>query len=460
MKKSVTIILSAILVLILASCSPLHSDNLRIDFKPDKSSNYGYAAALYEDRIYYVSNELGDAGVYSMALDGSDVRLETANPSVTNLELSGGVLYFTGLYRIKDRRGSIQTDTINNHAVYYGNPGGTFEKAGYLDPVYNIKGFYFSRNGYSVFRYGATIEELHLFDAIRSESFSDTSDTITDVSFQYNNVDDYTLAINHGESSTEEILKNVYQFGDLLIITKHIPEDHKNIYWITGDPYVLDSNTGELVLKFDRNQANELKAFYMDEENVYCSYKEMIVILDKETYQVKTTFIPGELSYKYNITYMTKLGDQVYIIADYWKDQIDRTLPLLGEKLYIMNPGTFECNMVLDLGSNQRVIGIEENHIILLDHGAIYRVSLDDEQTGSRTKICDAPSDIDSKNHTIDYAGNWMFIYKNYPENGAFTYGSDSPGQQLLYKINLETGEIIQNDVTLDFSALDKYRES
>ena len=76
MKKSVTIILSAILVLILASCSPLHSDNLRIDFKPDKSSNYGYAAAVYEDRIYYVSNELGDAGVYSMALDGSDIRME------------------------------------------------------------------------------------------------------------------------------------------------------------------------------------------------------------------------------------------------------------------------------------------------------------------------------------------------------------------------------------------------
>ena len=73
------------------------------------------------------------------------------------------------------------------------------------------------------------------------------------------------------------------------------------------------------------------------------------------------------------------------------------------------------------------------------------------------TRLCDAPKDIDKEKYTIDYAGDWMFVYKVY---GGFTTGNidDDPGQQLVYKINLKTGEVVENTVPLDFSQVDPYR--
>jgi hypothetical protein len=46
------------------------------NFKADSDADYGEKCALYQGRIYYQSAEQGEQGVYSMRLDGSDVRLE------------------------------------------------------------------------------------------------------------------------------------------------------------------------------------------------------------------------------------------------------------------------------------------------------------------------------------------------------------------------------------------------
>ena len=458
MKKYIKVIILIGLVLILVSCSSLKPDNLKIDFKRDKSSYLGYAAAVYEDRIYYVSNELGTSGIYSMTSDGSDVRLEAASPDITSIEVKEGILYFSGLFRI-NKSGGIWRDqfyTDNEHTLYSCAFSGYTKTVDYINSNYNVPKFYISQNGYAAISYGSEgTQELRLFDKERNESFSDTSDKIVTISFQYIEKSVFDTKSGNLEDKTENILKNIYQFGDLLIIARHVPEDN-DYNRIPGDPYILDSNTGELVLAFDRKQTDALKAFCMDEENIYCSYKEMMVILDKATYQVKTTFIPDGLSNEYNITYLTKYGDKIYIIADYWRGQDNESLPLLGEKLYIMDPNTFECTQLLDLGSNQRTIGMYENYIILLDNGTIYKVDLNGGIIGERTKLLDAPSDIYSQPYTIDYAGDWMFIYKTYPEYGS---KSDLPGQQLLYKINLQNGEVIQNDIKFDFSVLDSYIE-
>jgi hypothetical protein len=462
MKKYFSIIILVAMLLILASCSPQYPDNLRINFKNDKSSNSGYVAAVYEDRIYYVSNELGTAGIYSMKPDGSDVRMEAENPSITSLQLCDGILYFDGLYRINKRHGSIQTSTINDHTIYSCDLGGNPTRANYVHRNYNIKGFYVSQNGYILARYGALMEDLHMFDPAFSESFSVIDNKIATISLEYTSKNElYSDEYGMEESNEDEniILKSIYQFGDFIFVAEHVPGDH-DYNWISGDPYVLDSNTGELVLSFDRRQGDALKALYMDESSIFCSYKEMVVIIDRATYQVRTTFIPEGISDEYHIVHMSKYGNSVYMIADYWRDQDEKTPPLMGEKIYIMDSKTFESKELLNLGSNQRVIGMDENFIILLDDGVIYKMNPDNGNPDDRIKLCDAPADIYSKNHAIDYAGDWMFVYKIYPENGPFTYGSDLPGQQLLMKVNLSSGEIIHNDIELDFSVLDSYKNN
>lgn len=466
MKKLISVILVGVTMLNLASCSPLPKDvdNLRINFKQHKLSNFGYAAAVYEDRIYYVSNETGASGIYSMMGDGADVNLEVKHPDITGIQIQDGMLYFNGICRIKEQQPTVSTGTINNHALYCVNMEG---RIAYLvnhdNTNFNLKSFYISQNGYSFFKYGALLEELYLYDPTKKESNSNLKNIVATISFEY--IDDgaykedyYDKEID-GENNSEEVKKIVYEFGRSMIVAKPKAIEYESNKFENEDPYVLNSNTGELMLAYDRVQSEALKAYFMDNKNIYCSYKDIVTIVDKETYQVLATFRPDGISNQYNVTYMAEYGGDIYVIADYWKDQDNRYLPLMGEKLFVVNAMNYESREILDLGSGQRIIGMDENYLILLDNDAIYKLVLDNGQICDRSKICDAPNDINSKNHIIDYAGDWMFIYKSFPEHGAFTYGVESPGQQLLLKVNLKSGEIIYNDVELDFSALDEFKE-
>ena len=47
--------------------------------------NYGKKAAAYHDRINYLSAEEGTQGIYSMLLDGTDVRLEFEAEDIRSL---------------------------------------------------------------------------------------------------------------------------------------------------------------------------------------------------------------------------------------------------------------------------------------------------------------------------------------------------------------------------------------
>jgi len=438
----------------LAACAPQYSDNLRIRIKRNTFSNAGYAAAVYNDRIYFVSNELGPEGVYSMKLDGSDVRMEAENPSITGLELFDQRLYYIGLYKIADRQGSVQSSTVNNHTLCYCVPESDSHMSSFISPNYNITGFYISQNGYTASVYGAAMGDLHLFDKYHNETFSTAENIIATISFQYGeNSED-----SGDETSSEsEIKESVYQFGDFLIMAGYDPVQN-DMNWIAGDSFVFDNMTGEMVLTFS-NIPSGFKAFYMDKSDIYCSYNEMIVIIDRTTFQTKETFMPDGLSHGYEISDMVPFGNKLYVVADRWAFPDERR-GFLGEELFTLDMDTLVCSKLLSLDSKQRILGLNENNIILLDNGVIYTVAMDETGLGEKTKIIDAPADICEKNYTIDYAGDWMFIYKIYPENGAFTYGSGSIGQHLLYRINLQNGEVAKNDTPLDFSVLDRYKET
>ena len=71
-----------------------------MNFKQDKLSSRGFAAAVYKNRIYYISNEKSEPGVYSMNMNGSDIQLEAKNPSITHIQLYKDNLYYLGLWEI------------------------------------------------------------------------------------------------------------------------------------------------------------------------------------------------------------------------------------------------------------------------------------------------------------------------------------------------------------------------
>lgn len=411
-------------------------DRLDVNFKRDTQANYGAAAAVYNDRIYYVSNELGIAGVYSMNPDGSDVRLEVDKPSIKGLEIRDDVLYYNGVFRINEpTRFSPPSSAINDHSIHSLTLGKEKSgKVGGVDYRYNVTGFYLSQNGYRVISYRAN--ELSLYD--KDAKIVDRSTIREKVTRSF-------------ETGDTEVKIDIYEFGDFIILSSHYPDDYTYDRFAGNNPCVLDTVTGNLVLTCSHStQYNELQAFYMDNNNIYCSSNEMIIILDRTTYQVKSSFMLEELTDDYYINYMVHDRNNIYVAAKKHNKFVNPY-----DKLYKINMDTKECSEIININRKERVLGLADEHIIFLDHKEIYKIDLSNGVIGDRQKLCDAPADIHLERYIIDYAGEWMFIYKSYPrERGSAT----DPGQQLLKKINLQTGEVIENDIELDFSVLDKYR--
>jgi len=65
-----------------------------IQYKNNNNSSLGVLCAVYNDRIYYFSDEMGQSGIYSMKTDGSDIRFEVKAKDIQKLQLRDGKLYY------------------------------------------------------------------------------------------------------------------------------------------------------------------------------------------------------------------------------------------------------------------------------------------------------------------------------------------------------------------------------
>ncbi len=55
---------------------------------------------MYNDRIYYFSDEIGQSGIYSMKTDGSGICFEVEAKDIQKLQLREGKLYYLCYERI------------------------------------------------------------------------------------------------------------------------------------------------------------------------------------------------------------------------------------------------------------------------------------------------------------------------------------------------------------------------
>jgi len=77
----------------------LDTDKFYANMKPI-DANFGKKAAVYENRIYYLSAENGKQGIHSMRPDGSDVRLEFETEDIRSLTVQADGFYYAGYSHI------------------------------------------------------------------------------------------------------------------------------------------------------------------------------------------------------------------------------------------------------------------------------------------------------------------------------------------------------------------------
>ena len=423
----ITIILTVLIFL--SSCS---TSGLMIENKRDNMINYGKESAYadFNNRIYYISNEFDISGIYSMDMDGSDIKIEVKNPSINGIEIYDGKLFYNGLYWIAKKRSSNLIGAVNNNTVYYCTNEGIIQEKEGVDHGLNVLDFYISKSGNAVICYGAFSKIMELYD-----------DTMSPIDRRDYNSEKITISFNYYDNM---IQSDIYKIKDFLILTKHFPFNYDYERFASNEfPFVLDVNTGELVAYYkDRETRYDgCKLLFSDENNIFCAYKNMLVILDRMTYNVIKNVIIEDL--KDDIKYITKDNKYLYLITD-------------RSKLYKIDSETYEYQKI-NLNSNQIIIGTDKYNTIILDDKTIYKAKISGSDIVEKQKLIEVPLEFQMKNHMIDFAGGWMFLYKIYPEYGESYYG-EPVGQQLLYKINIQTGQVIKNEAKMDFSILDHYR--
>ena len=73
------------------------SNKAEVVYKNSGGSNIGDISAVYGGRIYFYSQECGERGIYSMKLDGEDLRMETECRDIQKLQIHGDQLFYLGL---------------------------------------------------------------------------------------------------------------------------------------------------------------------------------------------------------------------------------------------------------------------------------------------------------------------------------------------------------------------------
>lgn len=424
--KRVIFMLFVLLLLGVTACTLfVAKDTATIQLNNYKHDNIGRSAVIHEDRIYYVSNEHEDVGIYSMNLDGSDIRMEFLNPSITMIEVIDEKLYFVGLKAINKKADSYK-DVKNEYGLYCGTIGGSDYQTERHYGNDNLKEFYLNNNGYQMYCSGAKDEQIVIGSSVEID------------------VRDYYQSSFIFDYKNDTVEGHVYRVGDCIIISDKLA-DSTRLYANTN-AYVLDTNTGVLVLKsYNSTSLIFVKAHFIDDNQIYCSYNNMIVVIDAVTLEVKQNITPDALNEDCQIRQVISSGSNIYIIAE------EQSQDTVNEKLYEVDKKTLQASEVEGLGIKQRILGLTDSYIVACDKESIYKFSLSDGILGEEVKLYDVPKDFYTTNYMIDYAGDWMFIYKIYPEKGSI-YDKEPCGQQLLCEINLVNSEVFPNDVELEFS--------
>ena len=469
-KNLLIAILIVFLLIMTASCKIFESnDNLRVNYKENKLSNRGYAAAVYNNRIYYISNENGYPGIYSMKMDGSDIRGETVNPSITSLQVINDTMYFVGIKKIYESRSSLPTDSAYQHTIYKkvigSNEYSIIKEAPDND---NVVAFYYSPEGYVIYKTGTWQGETY----IKKDNENIESTVSRRVELTYPNVDSIIL-----KGDKNRVLY-IYKYDNVIVITRPYVDEHKednmiHRFYITDRVNIIDINNSEHIIQDNssvkREFENDFQILAVDDKNIYCTYSDLyenkqldfrdnvqINVIDIEKLEITDSFYLKEIGKNEKISYSAEFNGKLYMIIDEWSSRDKTTLPIKSEKLLAMDVKTHDCSIIAEMEKGERIIGLTEDSVIYYKDNELFKAELNNDEIINREKLCEMSVNLNKDKFTIDYAGDWMFIYKIY---GGFTYASvgNDMGQQLLYKINIKTGEVIENTVPIDFSELNMY---
>lgn len=460
-------ILITLVSILLAACSNYYPTEMRVNFKQDTQINSGIASAVYGDRVYYVSNELGKSGIYSMGTDGSDVRMETQNPSVIYLQVMDGDLVYSGIYEADENNSSSLPTTGYCHKVYESTKNQSYNTIinDILEDVYynyNIVGNYQTGKGTQVYVENGGLDKIY-YDELYLLKLNERK-ILEQSFFEF----DYVTAqmefdgLGDSKVSSEQETANfkIDQYEDSIVLYSGDREEDENCYIYPMGSVFSDGDSGNLGIneKYSILSINGTTMYLSFHTNNHID-RGMLIELNLATKEIRTN-TPQGLGENECAVYAAKHNGEILVVTENADSYEELQLYPRNQKLQVLDTQTLELREIFESGEKGQILAIQDEYIVVLEENVIYKYKMADGVVGARNKIAEVSnlpkSGVQPEQYQVDVAGDWLFFYKIY--GGYVSSYSTDMGQQLLYKINLETGEVLENARELDFSELDPYR--
>ncbi|MEX1376400.1 MAG: hypothetical protein AB1Z23_02890 [Eubacteriales bacterium] len=378
-------------------------------YKHDIYNSSGQLAAFYNNRVYFASGQGDSYGIYSMNLDGKDFNFEIATRKIIKIIIADDGIYYIELSYLgksKDERYSLyKYDRENNESVLLSGEG---ERESAVNAVI------FSED--EIF-----IRQIKMIGTSRgAESYIEMISNISKTPIKS------VELFNINES---------YYYG-IIVYDKYIITFAENVYFDPNETSELDFDyndalyfidTGESLLWQTRENANcDLKVINTNEEYIFLAYLNELIALDRETllesYRIKLDIT--ESSEK--IDYMFEYEGLQYLITSTESNK---------HNLYARDTQNSEFNKIMYFDEKVVLINIVDNCIIYAVNNEVYCQEAKADGLGEIEYTIKFEGNI-VDNNIFEIAGNWLFIYdRGKPREIA--------PLELLYKVNLDTKEII-----------------
>ncbi len=423
-KRIIIAIISTGIILIMASCATTDIKHNNFDtkmfysnYKQDANFSVGKKSAVHNGRVYYFSNENEKRGIYSMKMNGEDLRLEFETQDIRKIQINEqGNVHVLEHYRIYENENGPERQFAiasfeNNNNIYtkkwlQGMPKGNVwdfylsdDTAVYLYLQYKSVSGIPELYGYCTLNGKEVLGNEYL--SVTSEKKLETSTTPLKINIvQLNNL---WLGLNKRYRDFE---KNEEMYDFYADTTGFIDLNH-NVE-VMGDNYVFGS---------DERAIRSVNA-----KGVINSIKNEISIIDTNT----NTIIDTKILFGENeIVFVLDKGEYVYLISSSYNG---------NQSLYKWDLEDFEIKKVYSEWSYGKILWVDENKLIVANNNKIHIKQLN-EDTVNDVFVMTLQDNIIQKEYKTDVAGEWLFIYK-FEE----TQNSDI----LQYKINMATGETVK----------------
>ena len=398
---------------ILSSCITRNAEwsNLQTStYKQETNSSSGQLAAVYKERIYFAAAHDKSYGIYSMNFDGTDLHYEFATEKIIKILLTDDDFYYIGLSYVgkaRDERYSLYKYNLEKDEAKLLEGDGRIE---------SIQNAIVTNDGEIILR---TIGRI-------GASKAPSSKVRILSEFVKNPIS--TIRLTGIDSS------NYYE---LLIFDDYI---------VTLVDYELNNYSGIEGIKFDNNDAVysmetrealmwqisewnncNFKVVDVDKENIYIAYSNEFIALDRESleevFRIKLSAVNGE-----QLDYALERKAIYYLITAMQDDT---------KKLYKVDMETLDFEEIMTFDEKKVLINIIDGYIIYAEANEIYSQVVNSDGIGEINYTIDFEKNI-VDNSIFEIAGNWLFIYdRGKPrETGPL---------ELLYRINLQTEEVIEN---------------